>query len=76
MAMPPNRTNPRSVVATFLIWPVMDVVSGELIVEHRKMSQFSKNACTEDMRKQNCRGEGGDGEERLEEATNQQSCAM
>jgi hypothetical protein len=33
--------------------PVIDVVSGELIVEQRKMNQFNKNACIDDMRKQN-----------------------
>lgn len=37
----------------FLIWPVIEVVNGELMVEHKKMSQFNKNAWMEDMKKQN-----------------------
>jgi hypothetical protein len=37
IGMPPNKKKPMIVVKIFLICPVMDVVSGELTIEQRKM---------------------------------------
>lgn len=37
MGIPPNKKNPITVARMFLICPVMDVVRGELTIEHKKM---------------------------------------